>query len=251
MVSWFVSEKRMPATSTQSVDEVLPPTDLLEEDGVPLESDWHRLAMTLLIELVGLHLAGREDYFVGGNMFIYFDARQARDRHFRGPDFFFVWEVPLNPPRKYWAVWDEGGKYPDVIIELSSPTTASEDHGVKKTTYEKVFHTHEYFIYDPAEGNLQGWRLNGQGLRYHAIQPDDRGWLWSAQLGLWLGPWEGRYQQKQEVYLRFFDKDGILVASAQETAEAEKQRAEAEKQRADAAEAMLQQLIAQQKLAKP
>jgi len=95
--------------------------------------------MTLLIELVGLHLMGRKDYFVGGNMFIYFDAKQARDRNFRGPDFFFVWEASLNPPRPYWAVWDEGGKYPDVIIELTSPTTASEDYGVKKMTYERVF----------------------------------------------------------------------------------------------------------------
>src|SRR5438309_7893597 len=90
-----------------------PPTNLPEEDGVPLKSDWHRLAMTLLIELVGLHLKGREDYFVGGNMFIYFDSRQARDRNFRGPDFFFVWDAPLNPPRGAWYVWDEGGKYPD------------------------------------------------------------------------------------------------------------------------------------------
>src|SRR5437016_1170802 len=157
-VSRLTSEKHMPATTTQPVDEVLPPMNLLEEDGVPLESDWHRLAMTLLIELVGLHLKGREDYFVGGNMFIYFTAQQARDRDFRGPDFFFVWEVPLNPPRRFWAIWDEGGKYPDVIIELSSPTTVVEDHGVKKRTYEKVFHTNEYFIYDPAEQKLKGWR---------------------------------------------------------------------------------------------
>src|SRR5271166_1434507 len=94
-----------------------PPTNLPEEDSVPLESDWHRLAMTLLIELVSLHLKGREDYFVGGNMFIYFSAQQVRNQDFRGPDFFFVWEVPLNPPRQSWIVWEEGGKYPDVIIE--------------------------------------------------------------------------------------------------------------------------------------
>ena len=66
---------------------------------MPLESDWHGLDMTLLIESVSLHCQGREDYYVGGNTSISFDSRQARDRNFRGPDFFFVWEVPLNPPR--------------------------------------------------------------------------------------------------------------------------------------------------------
>jgi Uma2 family endonuclease len=243
-----------------------PPTNLPEEDGVPLESDWHRLEMTLLIELVSLHFSGRDDYFVGGNMFVYFDARQARDRHFRGPDFFFVADAPLNPPRRYWAIWDEGGRYPDVIIELSSPTTAAEDHGIKKTTYEKVFRTDDYFIYDPDGRKLQGWVLRRNGSpSYEENQPDDRGWLWSDRLGLWLGLWTGKYQGKDETYLRFFDKAGSLIPTALERAEmygqradaakqraeAEKQRAEAEKQRADTAETELARLKAQLKQAAP
>src|SRR5205823_8410383 len=104
------SENSMATATAHPVQEVFPhpPTNLPTEDGVPLESDWHRLAMNLLIEMVTFHFQGRDDFFVGGNMFIYFDARQARDRHFRGPDFFFVWEATLNPPRPYWAIWDEG-----------------------------------------------------------------------------------------------------------------------------------------------
>jgi hypothetical protein len=31
----------------------------------------------------------RQDYFVGGNMFIYYSRRQVRNRDFRGPDFFW------------------------------------------------------------------------------------------------------------------------------------------------------------------
>jgi Uma2 family endonuclease len=220
--------------AAEPVHEIVPepPSDLIEEDGIPLESDWHRLEMTLLIELVVLHLQGREDFFVGGNMFIYFNRQQARDRDFRGPDFFFVWDVPLNPPRPYWAVWDEGGKYPDVIIELASPSTVDVDHGIKKTTYERTFHTREYFIYDPDRQLLQGWRLNGSA-RYQEIEPNEQGWLWCDQLQLWLGTWSGKFQGKQEVYLRFFDKDGNLIATANELASLERINVEVERRRAD------------------
>lgn len=222
-----------PATARRA-KKTSPPKDLIEEDGVPLESDWHRLAMTLLIESVGIYLHGREDYFVGGNMFIYFNAKQARDEDFRGPDFFFVWEAALNPPRRYWAIWDEGGKYPDVIIELSSPTTAKADRGIKKKTYERIFKTSEYFIYNPDKKKLEGWRLN-DNRRYQEIQPNDKGWQRSKELGLWLGLWKGKYQGKQGVFVRFFDKDGNLIPSASE--------------RADAAEAELARLKSQRKKA--
>jgi Uma2 family endonuclease len=238
----------MSTATARASRKARPPANLIEEDGVPLKSDWHRLAMTLLIESIGIHLHGRDDYFVGGNMFIYFNAKQARDQDFRGPDFFFVWEASLNPPRPYWAVWEEGGRYPDVIIELSSPTTAKDDHGIKKKTYERIFKTSEYFIYDPGKKKLEGWRLNDER-RYHEISFDDQGRLWSRQLGLWLGLWKGKYQGKQATYPRFFDQEGRLIPSAQEQGLAEKIRADAERQRADAAEAELARLKGKRKKA--
>src|SRR5207244_3129600 len=94
--------------------------ELAAEDGENLESDWHRRCMNLLIEVIAHHLRGRTDFYVGGNMFIYFNLEQARNRDFRGPDFFFVWGASLEPMRPYWAVWNEGGRYPNVIIELLS-----------------------------------------------------------------------------------------------------------------------------------
>ena len=39
--------------------------------------------MNLLIELVTLHNQGRDDFFVGGNMFIYFDVQQAQSKFSR------------------------------------------------------------------------------------------------------------------------------------------------------------------------
>ena len=78
--------------------------ELVSEDGEPMESDWHRRCMNLLIEVVLCYLRGRTDFYVGGNMFIYFNLEQARNRDFRGPDFFFVWGGALEPARPYWAL---------------------------------------------------------------------------------------------------------------------------------------------------
>ena len=210
----------------------LPQVELIETDGEPLESDWHRIAMNMLIDSVKYSLRHRDDFYVGGNMFIYFSEEQARNRDFRGPDFFFVDGVAQKPLRPYWAVWLEGGRYPDVIIELLSPRTATEDRTTKKTIYERVFHTPEYYCYDPNEPQLEGWRL--VGCRYQALAPNAQGWLWSESLGLWLGTWTGTYLGNQAVWLRFYDAEGRVVPAPVEVAELERQRAEAERQRAEA-----------------
>lgn len=122
----------------------LPDFDALpDEDGENLETDWHRMAIDLLIDLVYWLNQGRSDYYVGGNMFIYYTVQQINGMRFRGPDFFYVKGVSLEPIRRKWIVMKEDGKYPDVIIELLSPTTEQEDRTTKKDIYEKVFHTYE------------------------------------------------------------------------------------------------------------
>ena len=105
--------------ATVTEPSVLPTIELVESDGEPMDSPWHRDAMHLLIEQVRYRMQGCRDYFVGGNMFIYFNLEQARNRDFRGPDFFYVKGVRYEPFRLYYVVWDEGGKYPDVIMEYS------------------------------------------------------------------------------------------------------------------------------------
>ncbi|HIQ05894.1 MAG TPA: hypothetical protein EYH31_09425 [Anaerolineae bacterium] len=41
--------------------------------------------------------------------------------------------------RGAWVVWEEGGRYPDVIVELLPPSIAEMDKTVKKGLYERVF----------------------------------------------------------------------------------------------------------------
>ncbi len=214
-----------------------PPSDLVFDDGEPLESNRHRIAMNALIRSMLTVMADRTDYFVGGNMFIYFNREQARNRDFRGPDFFVVLNVDGTQDRQGWVVWDEEGRYPDVIVELMSRSTASNDLGDKKTIYEQVFRTPNYYVFDPFDANsLRGWCLNWQ-FGYQELTPNERGWLWCERLGLWLGTWEGIIEDKSAVWLRFYNPEGNLILLPEEAerqrAETERQQAETERQRAE------------------
>ncbi len=195
--------------------------ELVDTDGEPMESPWHRAEIGLLIETIVWHWRGRTDYFVGGNMFIYFSLSYARQKKYKGPDFFLAKGVDGTRDRRYWWVFEEDGKYPDAIVELLSPTTAHDDLTTKKKLYEKTFKTHEYFCYDPETKKLQGWRLIDD--RYQPIRTNDKGWLWCEELELFLGTWDGVYLEKRDTWLRFFDEKGTVVLV----------KAESEEQRAD------------------
>jgi Uma2 family endonuclease len=224
------------------------PTDLPETDGEPLESEWHRLAINLLIEIVRYFFRARNDFYAGGNMFLYFSEEQVRNKDYRGPDFFFTWGVDRDKDRRYWAIWQEGGKYPDVIIELLSPTTARIDRPTKKTLYEKVFNTREYYLYDHDTRCLEGYRLHGTNGGYEPIEREENGRTWSRVLELYLGEWDGEYLNTPRTYLRFFDVRGNLILTqaedAQQQAVQARQQADQAQQRADQAEAELAKLQA-------
>jgi len=247
MTSQVVSPQPEPAAPTpepaaSAVAPELPPEfnsiinlQLPVEDGVPLESVWHRLQINLLDDCLHQHWRGRTDFFASGNMFVYYSLQQVKTMEYKGPDFFVVKDVDGSFIRGAWVAWEEGGRLPDVIVELLSPSTQAADLGQKKQLYERVLRTAEYFCYgpDPTFGKtptLQGWMLvRGQ---YEAIEPDARGWLWSNQLGVWLGEWEGQYHGMQNRWLRLYDSTGQLIPTRAEAAEAEAERAQAEAERA-------------------
>ena len=132
-------------------------------------------------------------------------------------------------------VWEEDGKYPNVIIELLSDSTEKVDRGLKKQIYQDTFRTPDYFWFDPDSLEFAGFHLVDG--KYLPLEPNEQGWLWSEQLQLFLGI--------QDDKLRFFSRDGQLVPTPQESAELEQQqRQEAERQRQEA-EALLARYRAQ------
>jgi Uma2 family endonuclease len=226
------------------------------DDGVPLETNRHRLAMGTLIESVEpalLKLRKRLDFFAGGNMFIHYLDPYTRKAKFIGPDFFVMLNVDGSYPRQSWNVVKEGGHYPDVIVELLSETTAQDDLDTKKTFYEQVFKTAEYFVFDPYNpDSLQGWRLVKR--RYQALSPNSQGWLWSKKLSLWLGPWEGAVDPlglEYASWLRFYDAKGqlALLPKEYEKREKEYERREKEHERREKEHERREKELAQQQAA--
>ena len=205
----------------------LPPTDLPLEDGIPLETNQHRIAMNVLIQSLKHAWAERTDFFVGGNMFVYFSTLQLRNKDYRGPDFFVALDIDGSYSRQSWTVWEEGGKYPDVIVELLSSSTKAEDLGNKKNLYERIFKTPNYFVFDPFDAkSLRGWHFKNR--RYEELVPNEQGRIWSEELQLWLGVWEGTVERESGKWLRFYDTARQLVLLPEE---AERQQRELAEQR--------------------
>lgn len=209
------------------LDQVpFPPGDL-DSDEPPLETELHLRQILLLLQSLewlwrGPDPSTHRDFYAIGNLTIYYSPRELKTEDFRGPDFFVV--LGADPkPRKSWVVWQEGGKYPDVIIELLSDSTAAIDRGLKKQLYQNTFRTPDYFWFDPQTLEFCGFHLVDG--RYQPLEPDSRGWLWSEQLQLFLGIHERK--------LRFFTPAGQLVLLPEEATALEYQRAEEERQRAE------------------
>ncbi|MEH1772794.1 Uma2 family endonuclease [Nostoc sp.] len=197
-----------------SENVIFPPGDLYSNEP-PLETDLHRLQMTLLIQCLEWLWQNRQDFYASGNLTIYYSPRQRKSENFRGPDFFVVLGTERKP-RKSWVVWEEDGKYPNVIIEIISDTTGDTDKGLKKQIYQDIFRTPDYFWFDPETLEFSGFHLlDGE---YQPLEQNPQGWLWSQQLGLYLGV----AQEK----LRFYTPEGELLPTPEEVAQQEKQRSD-------------------------
>ena len=144
-------------------------------DGDRIESDWHIVSITLLDELVRNHLGEPTHYFCGGNMFIYYSIEQAeeieqyveaettaRKPRFKGPDFFLVKGVDGTKPRDSWVVWEEDGRYPDLVVEFISSSTRQKDVERNVVFYAQVFRVLSIFGLTVGVGSWWGIGCRGR-----------------------------------------------------------------------------------------
>ncbi|MDB9303959.1 Uma2 family endonuclease [Nodularia spumigena CS-591/12] len=211
--------------TAQQLEQQMPDATRLLSDEPEMESSLHYMQLLLLVTCLEWVWRDRNDFFIGANLTIFFSRQQLRNRDFRGPDFFLVKDTEKRP-RTSWVVWEEDGRYPDLIIELLSESTANVDRNLKKSLYENRFHTPEYFWFSPESLELVGFELVGN--KYQEITPNEHGWRWSEVLGLYLGI--------QNSKLRYFTPDGVLVPTPEEAAMAVQQMAIAAQQQVSEAQ---------------
>ncbi len=232
------------------VQSALPSTDTIDywnaintivdypsSDGLPMaESDFQRKYLTYAVEALGVHFRERDDVYVSGNMFIYYE--QGNRKAVVAPDVFVVMGADKHDRTSYF-LWLEP-KAPDFVMEITSRSTLSEDQGPKRGTYA-FLGVQEYWQYDPTgdylEPQLQGFRLVGRNYEPIPEPPRTDGGLTFHSLVLDLII---RLESSGE--LRFYDlSSGQRLQGLEEATrsreEAEQARQEAEQARQQAEQA--------------
>jgi Uma2 family endonuclease len=217
-----------------------------ESDGQPMsESDATRDYLIYCVEVLRLYFQSRQQIYVSGNLFIYYE--EGNNRASISPDVFVIFGVH-NRQRRSYKRWQEGGKLPSFILEITSFSTKKQDEVEKPLLYASLG-VEEYFQYDPTadylKPQLKGGRLvNGSYQSLPLQLNQNTPFIRSQVLGLdlQLHPPDqaltlGVVPLPQE--LRFYDpQTGLKLLSRQEVeqalAQAERERDEAAQERDEA-----------------
>ncbi|MDY6941036.1 MAG: Uma2 family endonuclease [Cyanobacteriota bacterium] len=224
-----VTQTGTEVTQTESEDVIFPPSEI-DSNEPPLETDTHLRQILLFLKCLEWFWQDRTDYYATGNLTIYYSPHQLKSEDFRGPDFFVVLGTNQRL-RRSWVVWEENGKYPNVIIEVLSKSTANTDKITKKEIYQDTFRTPDYFLFDPMKLELVGYHLLDG--KYEDLEPNERGHLWSQQLQLYLGIYED--------FVRFFTPEGELVPTPEEDARRAQEQVQQAQEQAQQAQEQAQQ----------
>lgn len=201
-----------------------------DSDGKPVaESDPARDYLIYAVEALDIYFQKRNDVYVSGNLYIYY--KQGIPSAVIAPDVFVVFGVEKKK-RPSYKVWQEGGKLPSFVLEITSATTQENDEAEKPIKYANLG-VQEYFQYDPT-GDYLHPQLKGSSLvegQYQSLipsfLPDEVLSIHSEVLGLDLRLIHGE--------LRFFDpRTGKKLLSHKETEQA-RQQAEQARQQAEQA----------------
>ena len=215
-----------------TIERVLP--DIFYEDPEPVEDGMQQeLTITTLAFMLRWWFSRRPDVFVSAGGFIFWNPANGNERV--APDCYialgtnteFVYQFPN------YFIW-EVGKPPDFVLEVASPSTASNDLGHKRDLYARLGVT-EYWKLDPTGGELYGVALRGERLvggEYVAydLNTEMDGSVWShSEVPNLDFVWDGE---------QFSIRNPMTgeIVDARTSVELERMRAEVAEGRAEAAE---------------
>ena len=136
------------------------------------------------------------------------------------------------------------GDLPVIVMEFLSDTEGGE-YSIKPTYppgkwffYEQILGVPHYIIFEPDAGELEVYQLDEQR-RYQLQSSDANNRYWIAQIGLFLGVWQGIRENRTGYWLRWWDEHGELLLWGSESVNQERQEKEIAQQRAERLAAQL------------
>jgi Uma2 family endonuclease len=155
-----------------------------DDDGKPMsDNTWQfQWIVTIAGGLEALFF-DNPDVFVAGNLLWY--AVEGNPKIRTAPDILVAFGRPKGRRGSY-KQWEEGGIAPQVVFEIRSPGNRF-DEMLRKFRFYQKFGVEEYYIYNPDDGSLEGYRRVGKALR---SIPKMDGFV-SLRLGIRFEPREG------------------------------------------------------------
>ncbi|OUL24164.1 hypothetical protein BV378_19810 [Nostoc sp. RF31YmG] len=218
-------------------------SQLVIEDDIPVDNFRSEKQQRLLTEVLytsWLNSPNAEAFIVAANVGVFYSIGLPP----LVPDVFLSLDVTMpedwrEKKNRTYFIW-EFGKAPDVVIEIVSNREGNE-LGSKLRDYARMGVGY-YVVFDPLQilGDkiLRTYQLAVR--RYVEMET-----FWLEEVGLGLTLWEGIFEGKQDIWLRWCDQEGNILPTGAERAQQAEKRAEAAEQRAQSAEQRAEQLAAQ------
>jgi Uma2 family endonuclease len=144
--------------TVSSQPKLNPTIEYLEEDFEPMpEGDKQRRNLSYTTESLRVWFEPREDVYVSGNLFIYYEEGNSDKKI--APDTFVVFGSNRSDRTSY-KLWLENHKVPDFVLEITSKGTVSKDQNYNPLIYSTLG-VKEYFQYDPTGEYLKPSALQG------------------------------------------------------------------------------------------
>jgi Uma2 family endonuclease len=252
-------------------DEIVTELDISHltiEDDAPVDNFQSEVQQRLLVEPLYSSKALPSPFLAAANVGLFYKLKgdpivpdvllslgvqRAEDLSQRRNRSYFVWEF---------------GKVPDVCIEIVSnqegdelalsPKSQQKGKADSKKDIYAYIGVPYYVVFDPLRQIQDASEMNGALLRvwtlmsgrYHELTAaegiDAVGQnVWLETVGLGLVLWQGEFEEAvSRLWLRWCDRQGLVIPTGAERAEQERQRAEQERQRAEQERQRVERLAA-------
>ncbi len=218
-------------------DATLPPEalpnieHLVTEDDTPVDNIFSEKQQRLLTESLYTSWAGPGEgrsFLALANVGLFYVVQQPP----LVPDVLLSLDVQVADDvwakaNRSYLLW-EFGKPPEVVIEIVSNKVGQEaDYKFRQYANLGIAY---YAIYDPIK-QISDTRLRLYERRHTSYVEMSDLWLPGVELGLTL--WPGNYEGKEDVWLRWCNRDKQVVLTGAEQAAQQKERANQEQARAE------------------